>query len=127
MEYFLRVLSAIHAQKVLQQVQQVLSKGLSIAAVVMMMCSYAFAHADTASSDVEGGAHSEEKLDVIHHVTDGNTLELEPFGEIHLPTLKIGDFDISITRHVVMMWIASLALLVLFVSIGNTYKKNEGY
>jgi hypothetical protein len=65
-------------------------------------------------SDVEDNKHSDEKLDVIHHVTDGNTLELEPFGEIHLPTIKIGDFDISITRHVVMMWIASLVLLVLF-------------
>lgn len=115
MEYFLRALSAIRSPKVLL-------KGLPIAAVVVMM-SCAFVLADTASSDVEGGAHSEEKLDVIHHVTDGNTLELEPFGEIHLPTLKIGDFDISITRHVVMMWIASLVLLVLFVSIGNTYKK----
>lgn len=115
MEYFLRALSAIRSPKVLL-------KGLPIAAVVVMM-SCAFALADTASSDVKGGAHSEEKLDVIHHVTDGNTLELEPFGEIHLPTLKIGDFDISITRHVVMMWIASLVLLVLFVSIGNTYKK----
>ena len=115
MEYFLRALSAIRSPKVLL-------KGLPIAAVVVMM-SCAFVLADTASSDVKGGAHSEEKLDVIHHVTDGNTLELEPFGEIHLPTLKIGDFDISITRHVVMMWIASLVLLVLFVSIGNTYKK----
>ncbi len=115
MEYFLRALSAIRST-------EVLLKGLPIAAVVVMM-SCAFVLADTASSDVEGGAHSEEKLDVIHHVTDGNTLELEPFGEIHLPTLKIGDFDISITRHVVMMWIASLALLLLFVSIGNTYKK----
>ncbi len=75
------------------------------------------------TAHAEGIAQSEEKVDVLHHVTDGNTLEFEPFGEIHLPTIKIGDFDISITRHVVMMWVASLVLLLLFVSIGNTYKK----
>lgn len=81
------------------------------------------AHAAPTNADVESVAQSEEKFDVLHHVTDGNTLEFEPFGEIHLPTIKIGGFDISITRHVVMMWVASLALLLLFISIGNTYKK----
>lgn len=121
MEYFLRALSAIRSPKALVSKVQIV-KGLPIAAVVVMM-SCVLALAETASSDSEGGASDEEKLDVIHHVTDGNTLELEPFGEIHLPTIKIGDFDISITRHVVMMWIASLALLLLFVSIGNAYKK----
>ena len=70
-------------------------------------------------SDTEGDP---EKVDVIHHVTDGNTLEFEPFGAIHLPTIRIGDFDISITRHVVMMWLACLVLLVLFISVGNAYK-----
>ncbi|MGQ9805567.1 MAG: F0F1 ATP synthase subunit A [Chlorobiales bacterium] len=114
MEYFLRALSAIRLAKVL-------TKGLPIAALIM--ASSTFVLADTTNSTGEGGAHSEEKLDVIHHVTDANTLDLEPFGVIHLPKLKIGEFDISVTRHVVMMWIASLVLLVLFVSIGNTYKR----
>jgi F-type H+-transporting ATPase subunit a len=67
------------------------------------------------------------KLDVMHHVLDAHTLELEPFGEIHLPKfppIQIGNFtiDLSPTRHTVMMWIASLLLVVVMVSVGNYYK-----
>ncbi len=93
-----------------------LSKKL-LAAVFVAILPSAVMLADV--SDTEGDP---EKVDVIHHVTDGNTLEFEPFGAIHLPTIRIGDFDISITRHVVMMWLACLVLLVLFISVGNAYK-----
>ena len=114
MEYFLRLLTARQSSR-----SSASKKLLTVLFLVTIPCAVLLAN----PSDSEDNKHSDEKLDVIHHVTDGNTLELEPFGEIHLPTIKIGDFDISITRHVVMMWIASLVLLVLFVSIGNTYKK----
>ncbi|MFN3344052.1 MAG: F0F1 ATP synthase subunit A [Chloroherpetonaceae bacterium] len=100
--------------------QGLVLKSLFLAAFFLVV---PVAHAAPTNADVESVAQSEEKFDVLHHVTDGNTLEFEPFGEIHLPTIKIGGFDISITRHVVMMWVASLALLLLFISIGNTYKK----
>jgi|YNPMSStandDraft_2_1061718.scaffolds.fasta_scaffold01376_3 F-type H+-transporting ATPase subunit a len=116
MEYFLRLLTAKLSSR------SSVSKKLLIALSVMII-AYSLAIATPTSNDVESEKHNSEKLDVIHHVTDGNTLEFEPFGEIRLPTIKIGEFDISITRHVVMMWIASIVLLVLFVSIGNTYKK----
>jgi F-type H+-transporting ATPase subunit a len=116
MEYFLRLLTAKLSSR------SSVSKKLLIALSVMII-AYSLAIATPTSNDVESEKHNSEKLDVIHHVTDGNTLEFEPFGEIRLPTIKIGEFDISITRHVVMMWIASMVLLVLFVSIGNTYKK----
>jgi len=118
MEYFLRLLTATRSIRSSAR-SSASKKLLSVLFVITIPCAVLLA----TPSDVEDNKHSDEKLDVIHHVTDGNTLELEPFGEIHLPTIKIGDFDISITRHVVMMWIASLVLLVLFVSIGNTYKK----
>jgi F-type H+-transporting ATPase subunit a len=116
MEYFLRLLTAKLSSR------SSVSKKLLIALSVMII-AYSLAIATPTSNDVESEKHNSEKLDVIHHVTDGNTLEFEPFGEIRLPTIKIGEFDISITRHGVMMWIASIVLLVLFVSIGNTYKK----
>jgi F-type H+-transporting ATPase subunit a len=116
MKYFLRLLTAKLSSR------SSVSKKLLIALSVMII-AYSLAIATPTSNDVESEKHNSEKLDVIHHVTDGNTLEFEPFGEIRLPTIKIGEFDISITRHVVMMWIASIVLLVLFVSIGNTYKK----
>ncbi|MFN3560332.1 MAG: F0F1 ATP synthase subunit A [Chloroherpetonaceae bacterium] len=114
MEYFLRRLTTMRLP------QGLVLKSLLLAAFFSVV---PVAHAAPTNADVESVAQSEEKFDVLHHVTDGNTLEFEPFGEIHLPTIKIGGFDISITRHVVMMWVASLALLLLFISIGNTYKK----
>ena len=50
---------------------------------------------------------------IMHHITDGNTLDLG-FTEIHLPEIHLWGIDLSITRHVVMMWVASLILILLF-------------
>lgn len=97
-----------------------LTKALLSIGVAVVVCG---ALAGEPSSDEKADAHDGEKLDVIHHVTDGDVIELEPFGEIHLPAIKIGDFDISITRHVVMMWIAAILLVLIFSSVANAYKK----
>jgi len=52
--------------------------------------------------------------DILHHVQDSSTLEL-PFGfEIHLPQIHLFGLDLSITRHLVMVWIASALLLLVF-------------
>jgi F-type H+-transporting ATPase subunit a len=51
---------------------------------------------------------------ILHHVTDGDSLELPLLGEIHLPRLFIAGFDLSITRHLVMMWLAAVLLVALF-------------
>ncbi|HEY3174166.1 MAG TPA: F0F1 ATP synthase subunit A [Candidatus Polarisedimenticolia bacterium] len=50
---------------------------------------------------------------IMHHITDGSTLDLG-FTEIHLPELHLWGLDLSITRHVVMMWVASIILILLF-------------
>lgn len=68
-----------------------------------------------------------EKFDVMHHILDAHTLDFEPFGEIHLPQwqpIQIGGLtiDLSPTRHVVMMWIASLLLIALMISVGAQYR-----
>jgi len=42
-----------------------------------------------------------------HHVLDSRTLELPFVGEIHLPTLHFGRYELPITKYVVMMWVAS--------------------
>jgi F-type H+-transporting ATPase subunit a len=54
---------------------------------------------------------------IMHHILDSHELEIPFTGQVvHLPTLQLMGFDISITRTVVMMWIASIILVVLFVS-----------
>lgn len=64
-------------------------------------------------------ANADGQVDVIGHILDHDYLEV-PFvnahhvldGRIDLPSFEVFGLDLSITRHVVMMWIAS-ALLIL--------------
>ena len=51
---------------------------------------------------------------ILGHILDSNEVEI-PFthSTIHLPVLHIGPYDVSITKHVLMMWIAGLVLFVL--------------
>jgi F-type H+-transporting ATPase subunit a len=52
---------------------------------------------------------------IMHHILDSNQIEI-PFTQtvVHLPRIEIGGYDFSITRNIVMMWIASGILLTLF-------------
>jgi F-type H+-transporting ATPase subunit a len=60
---------------------------------------------------------------INHHITDGNSIEV-PFTHltIPLPRIHIGGIDFSITRHVVMMWIACLLLLLFCVLAARRIK-----
>ena len=57
---------------------------------------------------------------IMHHIMDSNTLDFEPFFSIQLPHLNLFGFDISITKHIVFMWIA-FALLVLIFNFSNIF------
>jgi F-type H+-transporting ATPase subunit a len=65
------------------------------------------------NSQPAGGAFNVTDL-IMEHITDGHEIEI-PFTHVSipLPHLHVGRFDLSITRHVAMMWIASVILLVL--------------
>jgi F-type H+-transporting ATPase subunit a len=71
------------------------------------------ATAAAAQTPTTEGAFNVSEL-INHHITDGNEIEI-PFthASIRLWKIHIGTIDLSITRHVVMMWIA-FALLLLF-------------
>ncbi|MBL6956537.1 MAG: F0F1 ATP synthase subunit A [Chlorobium phaeobacteroides] len=76
-----------------------------------------------AGEHAEGGHGEGGAGDVImHHILDSNAMEFEPFGKFPLPKIVIGGFDLSITRHVVFMWLAALILLLVFGYVGNKYK-----
>ena len=84
-----------------------------------------------AAEAVHGGAEAapeEEKAgDVImHHILDNNVFAFDPFGEIHLPKIPpVAGIDISITKHVVMLWLVSAVLLIVFSVVGGKYKKHD--
>jgi F-type H+-transporting ATPase subunit a len=51
---------------------------------------------------------------ILRHILDSNEIEI-PFTQvvIHLPRIEIAGYDFSITRNVVMMWIAAAVLLAV--------------
>jgi len=60
---------------------------------------------------------------IMHHILNNNVFAFPPFGEVELPTLpKVAGIDISITKHVVMLWLVSGALLIVFSIVGGKYK-----
>jgi F-type H+-transporting ATPase subunit a len=54
-----------------------------------------------------------EKDYIMEHLLDGPDLHL-PFVHVHLPHLELFGYDISITRHVVMMWVVAVLLILAF-------------
>jgi F-type H+-transporting ATPase subunit a len=78
------------------------------------------AAAEGAAHAAVGSAHEgpfEAGDFIFHHILDSQTLDLPFVGEVHLPTLHLGPYDLPITKHAVMMWIASaLVLLALWLA-----------
>lgn len=67
----------------------------------------------------EGGASW-----IMHHILDSKSLDFEPFFTIHLPEIHLFGLDISITKHVVFMWVAFILLVVIFNLVAKSYKKS---
>ena len=62
------------------------------------------------SEGTQGGGKADE---IMHHILDSNVFEI--FGkEIHLPHIEVFGQDISITKHILMMWVAGLIVILLF-------------
>ena len=65
----------------------------------------------------EGAAHGGESSVgevILHHVQDTRVIDLWPIGHITLPHIKIFGIDFSITKHLLMMWVVSALLIVIF-------------
>ncbi|MFZ4523989.1 MAG: F0F1 ATP synthase subunit A [Chlorobium sp.] len=70
-------------------------------------------------------APEEEKAgDVImHHILNNRVFAFPPFGSVELPEIKVAGYDISVTKHVVMLWVVSAILIGIFSIVGGRYKK----
>ena len=84
---------------------------------------------ETASHPAEGTAPAEAgAFDpgqfIMHHILDSHEIEV-PFTsiEIPLPRIQVGGVDLSITRNVVMMWIACAILLALFLPAARKVRR----
>jgi len=61
---------------------------------------------------------------IMHHILDSHQLDIAPFGSIPLPHLSLFGLDISITKHVVFLWIVAILLIVAFKIASSAYKKS---
>jgi F-type H+-transporting ATPase subunit a len=85
-----------------------------------------------ASADTLHAAHgAKENLfsSLLHHVQDAHELET-PFGHIvlpHLPSFTLGGvtFDMSITKHVVFLWIAAILLCLIVIPIARRNARRD--
>ena len=74
------------------------------------------------AGDTQAADAAHAQVDIIGHILDSPYIEL-PFvnfdhllaGEVSLPSLELFGIDLSITRHVVIMWVASILLIVLML------------
>ena len=62
---------------------------------------------------------------ILHHILDSNSLDFDPFGTINLPQIHLLGLDISITKHVVYMWVVSVFLFLTFYFASKSYRKSK--
>jgi hypothetical protein len=75
---------------------------------------------DSLHANIHGGEEGEKNLFalLLHHVRDSRELEIPFVGQVHLPhfdpvSIAGVSVDLSITKHVVFLWVAGLLLIVL--------------
>ncbi len=61
---------------------------------------------------------------ILHHILDGKELDFSPFSMIPLPHINLFGMDLSITRHLVFMWIAAVIMIIVLRKVANSYKKS---
>jgi F-type H+-transporting ATPase subunit a len=72
---------------------------------------------NSAYAVTEGAAHGEGHSvgdAILHHVQNTDVLDVWPFGHIVLPKIHLFGIDFSITKHLIMMWLASALLIIIF-------------
>ena len=85
------------------------------------------AEAAPAEAEAAHATEGEEKPGdlIMHHILDNHTYAFEPFGEVHLPRLEVAGYDISITKHVVMIWLAAILVVITATAAGTSIKKSS--
>ena len=61
---------------------------------------------------------------ILHHVMDGNYLDFSPFFKLYLPHFELFGIDLSITRHVVFMWLGAILLFMVMRRVAKAYKSS---
>ena len=78
--------------------------------------------ADTARVAVAHDEGGNLFTNLLKHVQDSHQLET-PFGHIDLPHIYLFGIDMSITKHVVFLWIAAVVLIIGLVLVARKNKR----
>ncbi|MBI9070436.1 MAG: F0F1 ATP synthase subunit A [Melioribacteraceae bacterium] len=62
---------------------------------------------------------------IMHHILDSHEIEIPFIGQVPLPHIEFFGIDISITKHVVFMWLACLILIGIFYFVSKSYQKSR--
>ncbi|MEW5798143.1 MAG: F0F1 ATP synthase subunit A [Bacteroidota bacterium] len=87
----------------------------------------ASAVSDTAAHAVGTHSGGDENLftQLLHHIYDGPEIELPFLGHVHLPHFHPFGIDLSITKHVVFLWLAAVILVVTLSIVARKNQKNK--
>ena len=92
-----------------------------------MMSELAVVAEEHAVHGTHGSEGFEPSETILHHITNANAVEIPWFKhpywhEVELPHIHVGGLDLSITKHVVMMWLVGIVLILLF---GLVFRKRK--
>ncbi len=85
------------------------------------------AAADTLAHAAAGGEHGgDENLftTLLHHIYDSRVIEF-PGGHLELPHFELFGIDLSLTKHVVFLWLAAVILIVTLSIVARKNAKNK--
>lgn len=71
-----------------------------------------------------GGGES-SGAEIIHHITDTQVWHFFKDVEIHLPEFHLFGLDLSISKHVLMLWIAGALVFLLFRSMAKSMQREK--
>lgn len=69
----------------------------------------------------------EENLftELLHHIHDAKEIEIPFLGHVHLPHFELFGIDMSITKHVVFLWLAAIILIIGLSIVARKNQKNK--
>lgn len=84
--------------------------------------------ADSALASAAHGGHGEGEgnlfTSLLHHIYDSRELEF-PGGHIELPHLELFGINMSLTKHVIFLWLAAIILIVVLTYVAKKNSKNK--
>ncbi len=81
---------------------------------------------DTLQHVAEHGEGKENLFtELLHHIYDAREIDLPGLGHVHLPHLQLFGFDMSVTKHVVFLWLAAVLLIIGLSIAARKNSKNK--